>query len=479
MTIALNDNIILKTDSYKFGSHFAMYPKGTQSVYSYFECRRGSDDQKDWETVFYGLEYILKRHLTGKVLTQSMIDEAKKVAEAHMGSVKNFNLEGWQKLLDEYDGILPLSIRALPEGTVATRGTVLFVVEVMDDDFAWLTSYVETILSEIWYPITVATLSRETKKIIKKWLTKTGSDAGLDFMLHDFGFRGASSFESAGIGGSAHLINFKGTDTLPALMVAREFYGADLTTLAYSVPASEHSIMSAKGREGEKQILSDLLDTYPTGILSVVADTYNIYDFCEKLVGEEFKDRILARDGIFVVRPDSVTNKHPDPASEMQWIVEMLYRKLGGTVNEKGYKVLNPKVRVLWGDGINPAGVEDILRTLEAFGYAAENVACFGMGGGLLQKLNRDTLRCAFKASAIKEGGVWRDIMKDPLDSSKKSKTGRFSVVRQPDGSLLTVPFGSVPESEDLLTEVFSYGTLVRPTFVANRFDVIRKLAAL
>ena len=464
------DNIILKTDSYKI-FHSKFYQKDTEYIYSYFECRKGA---KFDTTPFFGLQYIIQKHLVGQVVTRERIDEADQVLTAHLGP-NSWNREGWEYILDKYDGKLPLRIRAVPEGTVVGVNNILIEVMNTDPKCFWLTNYVETILSQVWYPITVASLSRATKELIKKYLDKSADSdqtGKLNFMLHDFGYRGVSSNESAGIGGSAHLINFYGTDTLAAMQVARKYYNADLSKLAYSVPATEHSVMTSLGESGEEKIVSDLLDNYPKGILSVVADSFNIYNFVENFVGDKFKERILARDGVFVIRPDSITPKHNSPQSEMVWIVDMLWQKIGGTINSKGYKVINPKVRVLWGDGISYDGIEKILYALDAFKFSAENIACFGQGGHLLQVLNRDTQRCAFKCSAQCRSGIWYDIFTKPLDESKASKKGLLKLVKA-NGGYATV--NQLDVGVDQLVEVFNNGELTK----FYNFEEIRERAKL
>ena len=207
-------------------------------------------------------------------------------------------------------------------------------------------------LTHAWYPSTVCAKSRKTKQIIKAYFTQTATSDFVDFMLHDFGYRGATGDDAARLGGAAHLVNFKGTDTVPGMELLINHYDAELDGLAYSVPATEHSIMTSLGDCGEEEIVNNLLNYYKTGILSVVADSYDIYNFVENIVCKTFKDRILNRDGIFVIRPDSITPTHPTPEGEMLWIVEKLWELIGGTVNAKGFRVINPKVRVLWGDGI-------------------------------------------------------------------------------------------------------------------------------
>lgn len=467
------NNIILETDSYKFGGHWNMYPENTQNVYSYFECRNGAR----WPTaVFFGLQYILKRHLAGQVVTREKIEQAARLSKAHLGTEDAFYRAGWEYILEKHNGYLPIRIKAVPEGTVVPVSNALITIEATDENplCGWLANYIEGILSRIWYPITVATLSYETKALIKYYLERTATSVeGLNFMLHDFGYRSATVEEAAGIGGAAHLVNFLGTDTIAAIETIDTYYGSnDFEGIAFSVPASEHSIMTSLGPDGEAEIVQRLLDKYPKGILSVVADSYDIYNFVSNFVGEKFKDQILARDGVFVVRPDSVTPRHPQPELEMVWIVEELFNKVGGTKNAKGYKVINPKVRVLWGDGIDKDGIKKILDALMDAGYSAENVATFGMGSGLCQKgQHRDVMRCAFKSSAQKRDGQWFNIQKNPLDISKKSKAGRLKLVR--DGNTFATVQESDPRPDELVT-VFENGQIVK----TYTFSEIRERAA-
>lgn len=462
------NNLILSTDSYKL-THHAQYPPGTEGVYSYFESRLGAEHPY---TVFFGLQAILKQYLEGVVVTPDDIDEADQLAAPHFGNSQLFNRKGWEHIVSEHGGKLPLRIRAVPEGTPVPTGNVLMTVENTCPQCYWLTNAVESLLTHVWYPSTVATLSRTVKEMIARYLDRTAETRdALPFMLHDFGYRGASSHESAAIGGLGHLVNFVGTDTLPAMLLAVEAYGAELETLAFSVPATEHSVMTAEGPEGELQIVDRLLDEYPTGILSVVADSYNIYNFVEN-IWQHFGARILARDGVFVLRPDSITSVDPTPAREMVSLLRRLSR-FGMTQNSKGYDVLDPHVRLLWGDGIDPRGIGAILQETAGAGYSAENMV-FGMGGGLLQKgINRDTLRFAFKCSAQKRNGVWIPVSKDPLDKAKASKRGRLALVKDDDGLYRTVG-GPVGLPDELVT-VFENGELTR----VFTFDEVRANAAI
>lgn len=461
------DNLILKTDSYKL-NHWNQYPHDTEAVYSYFESRSGA--QYD-ETVFVGLQYILKRYLEGVVVTQMDIIEAEKLAAAHFGGEELFNREGWYHILREHGGKLPVRICAVPEGTPVSVGNVLMTVENTCPECYWLTNALESLLTHVWYPSTVASQSRFVKQMLADKLERCGASLdGLQFMLHDFGYRGVSSDESSAVGGLGHLVNFVGSDTLTAMLTAVNYYDAQLDTLAFSVPATEHSIMTSLGESGEMKVVEQLLDEYPNGILSVVADSYNIYDFVDE-IGTTYKDRILARDGVFVVRPDSITSRHPTPQLLTAYLLEELWRRFGGTENEKGFKVLDPHVRVLWGDGIDPLGIEKIVDRAMLQGFSPENLV-FGMGGGLLQKVNRDTQRFAFKSSAQKRDGVWYDVYKKPLDSSKASKRGKLKLLKI-DGRFLTVP--SDGGETGLLRPVFENGELL----TEQTFEEIRANAAL
>lgn len=466
-------NVILATDSYKL-SHWRQYPEGTERVFSYFESRQGATFDY---TVFFGLQHILKG-IAGRVVTRRAIEEASEIADIHFGA-ELFNREGWEYILEELYGKLPLRIKAVPEGTVVPTGNVLMTVENTDPNCYWLTNALESLLTHVWYPSTVSTLSRTTKEIISLALERSGaSQDALPYMLHDFGYRGATCHEAAAIGGAAHLVNFCGTDTLPALQLARDSYGAELETLGFSVPATEHSVMTALGREGEMEIVERLLEQYPTGVISIVADSYNIYEFVRR-IATELRDKVLARDGVLVVRPDSVTQQHPTPALEVKWLAEFLYASMGGEENEKGMKVIDPHIRLLWGDGIDQRGIQSVLYELINHGFSAENIATFGMGGGLLQKVNRDTQRFAFKSSAQMRGGEWHDVRKEPLDTTKTSKAGRLELWRNPDGCLTTIPLdavGDLPlEGEPVLRTVFEDGRIPQLT----TFEEVRKRAEL
>jgi len=356
-------NLTLMTDSYKL-NHWAQYPRNCTNVYSYFESRNGAQYPK---TVFVGLQSILKKFFVGEVVTQDMIEEGELFALAHFGNKEMFNRAGWQYIVDVHGGKLPIRIKAVKEGAAIPINNVLMTVEVTDEKCGWLkfaTNNFETILTHVWFPSNVATIGYYLKQEFVKALESTGSPLdGLPFMLHDFGMRGTSSLESAEVGGFAHLTQFMGTDTPPALIHARDYYGAnrDFSGIAYSVPATEHSVMTARGPEGEEKILDQLLDNYDEGHLSVVSDSYNIERFVEVYVAER-KERILNRKvnamgvGKFIVRPDSLRFRGDTPEDQMVWLTQALWKIFGGE-ERNGYKVLNNRIGAIWGDGIDADGI--------------------------------------------------------------------------------------------------------------------------
>ena len=410
----LTKNIILNTDSYK-ASMFKQYPANTTGVFSYIESRGGRYD----ETVFFGLQAFIKEYLLTPI-TRADIDIAEEIWTAHG---EPFNRAGWEYILEQHDGYLPVIIKAVPEGTVVPVRNVLATIENTDPECYWLTTWLETaLLRAIWYPTTVATQSYKIKKLINVFLEKTGDPAQINFKLHDFGARGVSSMESAGIGGAAHLINFMGTDTMTGLLYAREYYDAGIA--GFSIPASEHSTITSWGRDNEAAAYRNMLTQFgkPGGILAVVSDSYDIYNAAENLWGSELRQQVIDSGAIVVVRPDS-----GDPVEVCTKLVQILDAKFGSVANGKGYKVLN-NVRLIQGDGVNEHTIENILVSFMSNGYSADNIA-FGIGGALLQQLDRDTQRFAMKCSAAKIDSKWVPVQKDPVtDSGKKSKAGRVTL---------------------------------------------------
>jgi nicotinamide phosphoribosyltransferase len=356
---------------------------------------------------------------------------------------------------------MPLEIRAVAEGTVVPEGQVMAEVVNTDPDFHWLTSFVETaLLRALWYPTTVATIAWRIRILIGDCLERTAdAPAGpaLDFALNDFGARGASSRESAALGGMAHLLSFDGTDNLAGVMAAKRFYDAPVT--AQSVPAAEHSTITVWGRAREVDAYRNMLRQFAPAfpIIAVVSDSYDLDHAVKALWGEALTAEVDACGSRLVVRPDS-----GDPATVVRSTILALMEAYGFATNAKGYRVLPPHVRVIQGDGVEEASIRQILETLQQAGISAENVV-FGMGGGLLQKCDRDTLRFAMKGSAVEIDGEWRDVRKRPAtDLTKSSKAGRLSLVRGDGGALQTVRTDQLGAGTDLLEPTFRNGAILR-----------------
>lgn len=452
------ESIIFDVDSYKV-SHYLQYPKKTEYVSSYIESRGGR-----WtDTVFFGLQVFL-RDVLQKPITREDINEAEAFFPSHCGS---FNREGWEYILNTYDGYLPIRVEAVPEGTVVPTGNVMVQLVNTDPNVPWLTSYVETaLLRAIWYPTTVATNSWMIKQDIKAGLRDTGCDvdANIGFMLNDFGSRGVSSYESSVLGGMGHLVNFVGTDNVPAVRQAKIYYGEPMA--GFSIPAAEHSTITTW--ENEIDAFSNMLDKFngEGKMVAVVSDSYDIYNACKHLWGEELKDRVINGGGRVVVRPDS-----GDPEVVPVECVEILMEAFGYDVNSKGFKVLPPYIRVIQGDGIEQDSINGIIENLKAKGFAVENV-CFGMGGALLQQVNRDTQKFAMKASAIQINGLWHDVYKDPVtDPGKVSKRGELALVSE--AGVGAVSFKTIRRIElagtnNLLDKVFENGKILRTQSLAE-----------
>ena len=449
----IENNICLLTDSYKVTHHY-FYPKGTEKIYSYLESRVGAEFNK---TIFYGLQYIIKKYLEGQIVTGEKIDEADKLMAAHLGE-GIFNRAGWEYILDKHDGKLPIEIKAVAEGTPVDVSNVLMTVENTDKKSYWLPNYLESLLLQVWYPSTVATLSAEVRKLSNFYLEVTGScKENLDFMLHDFGYRGSSSTESSMLSGSAHLLSFSGTDTIPALTIPENYYN-DSDVYGFSVQATEHSVMTSLGPEGELSQILNVIDNAKDGVLSMVIDSYNYRNFLTEAgrSGGELNNAILnfldVEGNKVVFRPDS-----GEPVSTTIDCLNLLSDGFGSHLTDDGYKVFDLNIGLLWGDGLNYHKIRDILFAMKSNGWAAENII-FGMGGGLHTAVNRDTQRNAFKCSAQLRDGQWHDIFKNPLDSSKKSKTGRFKLIND-NNSFKTVSIDA--DGEDCLQTVFRNGELL------------------
>lgn len=445
----MNKNLIMMSDSYKFShskgwnncEHEGQYPPGTEAMFSYIEARAGE------HLVFFGLQMFIKEYLLTPI-TSANINQAEKFCAAHG---EPFNREGWEYILKTYNGYMPVKIKAVPEGMVTKNRNAICTVECHDPKCYWIVNFLETcILRSIWYPSTVATVSFDCKQTIAKYLEMTSDNQEqIAFKLHDFGGRGVSSGESAAIGGAAHLVNFMGSDTVEGILAANEYYNCDMA--AFSIPAAEHSTITSWGKENEVEAYRNMLKQYggQGKLVACVSDSYDIFNACENLWGGVLKDDVINMGGTLVIRPDS-----GDPAQTVARCVEILADKFGFSINSKGFKVLPDCVRVIQGDGINRNSIEEILSLLKFKGFAADNVA-FGMGGALLQHMNRDTFGFAMKCCALKVNGEWQDVFKEA--PGKNSKRGRLTMIETPSG-LFTCKYENLPHgAREVLQTVYNH----------------------
>ncbi len=449
------DNLILNTDAYK-PSHYLQYPEDATYTYSYIEPRGGRFE----ELVVFGLQAFIKEYLTRPV-TMSDIDEAEYI----LGIVgEPFNRAGWERIVNVHGGFLPLQIRAVQEGTVIPKGNVIADVCNTDPTLGWLGSYVETaLLRATWYASNVATLSYKCKKIIKAGMELScDSLDGLEYKLHDFGSRGASSRESATIGGLAHLTNFCGTDTLLSVPAAARWYGATDPTyvVGRSIPAAEHGTITSWGKEGEVDAYRNMLKRFlgPNKAVAVVSDAYDLWNAIENIWGDILRNDVTNSGGVLVVRPDSGI-----PAEVVVKSLTLLGERFGYSLNSKGYKLLPPCIRLIQGDGINLESLSVIIDAIHAAGWSLDNVT-FGMGGGLLQDVERDDGGWCQKVAAITRGGVWHEVFKDPITGqSKRSKAG-LQVLTRVDDEFKTMKLEDARDRENLIVPIFNNGNLVKET---------------
>ena len=428
-----SNNLVLMTDSYKH-SHPYQYPKDANYLHFYLESRGASKGLGNY-TKFFGLQYYIKEYLS-KPITQSMIDEAEVLLNQHG---LPFHKKGFEKIVNKYNGYLPVRVRAVKEGALIPLHNVLMTIESTDEELFWLPGLLETLLLKVWYPTTVATIGYTIKETIRGYLEQTADTLDkLDFMLHDFGYRGVSSEESAGIGGAAHLSNFFGTDTLAAIRFCKKYYNEEVA--GFSIPASEHSTMTSwgEGSECEKQAFENMIEQFgdESVLYACVSDSWDFKKAIQTWIS--LKDKVKAKKANLVIRPDS-----GDAVENIIYALDELAKGYGFTTNSKGYKVLD-KIALLQGDGVNIESIKEILQAMKDKRYSAENIA-FGMGGALLQgnfesSVNRDSFKFAIKCSTIKRGGEFHGVFKNPItDSAKKSKKGRLDLIKNSKGEYETI----------------------------------------
>jgi nicotinamide phosphoribosyltransferase len=474
------------TDSYK-GDHSEMLDTvkdgNIQNVQCYFSPRLGSKGDGD-SVIFVGLQPILET-IKNTRITKEEVDRVEALFKRGYG-LGSFNRKPWDLVVEKFDGILPIEIFALEEGLNVPRGVPLFKIQSTCPEFASAIGYLEPFLSHVWYSTTVASKCFELKRILNAYAEKTGTNPEhTRFQFHDFGVRGASSMQTAGQGGVAHLAVFRGTDNLPAIDYVDTFYGMenDGETPGCSVNATEHSVMTANGKDGEEAAVMKLLKKYPEGLLSIVIDSFNQERFVEMITSSPFIDIILKRKGKVVLRPDS-----GEPKNVLRMILDIVEKNLGPhfSVNAQGFKEFPPQIGIIYGDGVNGTKVKDLLDLMVEKKFSVGNIV-FGAGGALLQKglyddgMNRDTYRCSFKLCAIQDlSGIWRSVFKDPSDGksvkgeSKASLAGRQKVIfSEKENRLVTVCEDNISYTHcsDQMRLVFRNGEL----FNRMSFDAVRR----
>ena len=469
-------------DFYKI-AHRAMYPEGTEVVYSTWTPRtsriKGVDNVVAFGTQAFIKEYLLdvfQEHFF-KRPKADVIAEYKRLIKATLGD-PNPETKHLEDLWDL--GYLPLSIKALPEGTIVPTRVPVMTIQNTDKRFFWLTNFIESLAScELWQPATSATLAIEYKRLMDKYATQTNPE-GLAFTIfqgHDFSMRGMSSLRSAILSGMGHLVGgFAGTDTIPAISAAEYYYNANVETelVGTSVPATEHSIQCAYSDDMEylRRMLSEV---HPSGIVSIVSDGYDFWHVLGTVV-PSLKKEILARKGgpvgdKVVIRPDSgdpvlIVCGDPEatPGSlEYKGAVEVLWDIFGGTVSSTGFRLLDPHIGLIYGDAITLRRAEEIMERLKAKGFASTNVV-FGIGSYTYQYNTRDTFGFALKSTLCVINGEEKQIFKNPKtdDGTKKSQKGRVAVLKE--GSTYVFRDGLSLEDNlkgDQLREVFRDGALL------------------
>lgn len=404
------------------------YPEGTTKIYSYLHTR---SDKKYDKIIVYGLKYLIKEYLSHPI-TEDMVQEFFYYRKKILGN------EAPRHIIDKLYGLatlgyIPLEIKSFPEGTVLDAQSVIATVTNTVPGFHWVVGFFESLLLHAWYPITVASASLKYKILVEKYAIETCDNSDhIPYSVHDFGYRGCSSEESAMVASSAHLLNFLGTDTVSALDFIENNYETEPgQVIGVSVPASEHSVMCCYGRKEEIKAFERMLDLYPTGIISIVADSYDVWNAVTN-IAFKLKDKILAREGKVVFRPDSgkpidiICGEKIDipPFDRHPGILELLSSVFGYTVNDKGYKIINPKVGLIYGDGMTYDNFEAILSEMSEQRWASSNLV-IGVGGLLLQSHSRDDLGFSFKATYAEIDGKPVEIFKDPItDPNKRSLQG-------------------------------------------------------
>ncbi len=489
-------NPLMLIDFYK-ADHRRQYPEGTEMVYSNFTPRKSRLAEND-KLVFFGLQYFVKEYLIKQwnegffnVPKAKVVTDYKRRMDNALGK-DSIPIEHIAELHDL--GYLPLIVKGLPEGTIVSPKIPVVTVYNTQPKFFWLTNYLESLMSAIlWKPATSATTAFQYRKTFNEFARSTVSDGNIDFVYwqgHDFSFRGMSGIEDACMSAAGHLLSFYGTDTVPAIDFHELYYNAnsDVELIGGSVPATEHSVMCMGTKDNEIETFERLISKlYPAGIVSIVSDTW---DFWQVITGylPKLKDHILARNGKVVIRPDSgdpvkiiIGDKNATPGSpEYKGAIECMWETFGGTITEKGFKLLDSHIGLIYGDSITLQRQKDILNGLKEKGFASFNVV-LGIGSYTYEYVTRDTFGFAMKATYGEVNGEGRNIFKDPKtdDGTKKSAKGLLAV-HEVNGELkLKDECTWEEEKQGLLKTVFENGKIVNEQSLSEiRSRITKQLEA-
>lgn len=467
-------------DGYK-ADHRRQYAEGTNLVFSNFTARSDRLAKKssmyDGKVVFFGLQYFIKYFLIEVWNREFFYKDKAQVASKYKRRLDNYlgaDAVPVDHIEDLHDlGYLPLEIRALPECAAVNIKVPLLTISNTHPDFFWLTNYLESIMSNmLWKSTTSATTARQYRMILDKYAQETGADKSLvDFQAHDFSFRGMSGIEDACMSAAGHLLFFKGTDTVPAIDFLEDYYNAnsDEELVGCSVPATEHSVMCMGSKEDEigtfKRLITDL---YPNGIVSIVSDTWNLWTVLNEYA-PALKNEIEARDGKVVFRPDSGNPADiicgdpnvPVDNDAFKGCLNLLWEHFGGTINEEGYKELNPKVGLIYGDSITLERAEEILSRMKAMGYASTNIV-FGVGSFTYEYVTRDTFGFAMKATYGEVNGKPRELYKDPITDRGTKKSAKGLIVVHNNNGEYSYTDGHKDTSMCVMELVFKDGKLLK-----------------
>lgn len=478
---------LLATDAYKL-DHRRQYPTGTEVVFSNLTARGTRIPGVD-VTVFFGLQALLTE-ITARwdeffALDAAGLDEVLAEYDRVVTDLLGANDIGVEHFRVLHDiGHLPLRVKAFREGALVPLRVPYFTVENTDPRVFWLTNYFETELSaELWQPITSATIAWLNRSLLDERAEASGDPAAVDVQGHDFSCRGMAGIAAGAASSAGHLLSFTGTDTVRAIRFIERFYPGDNGVVAGSCPATEHSVMCAGGRGNEFDTFARLLELYPSGTLAVVSDTWDLWQVCTDFL-PRLKDKILARDGKLVIRPDSGDPELilcGDPAAPQgsparHGVVNLLAEVFGTVVNGKGYRELDPHIGAIYGDSITFERADAITANLMQQGFASTTVV-FGYGSYTYQYQTRDTFKMAMKATWVQVNDQGRDIQKDPVtdDGTKKSATGRLAVRRAVDGRPYLIEHATAEQEADQeLQLVYEDGKLLRQSSFADVRDTLR-----